>query len=210
MLIGAFPGRTRIKTGAQRLLKVAYAALIEPIAHLLPTDGEENVVLIPTYELFTIPFATLLDGDGRSLGDRHTIHHAVSIQTHIQLNRTKTRQGCDGASCPAMVVGNPLMPPSRPSEKGSNLSQLQYAEKEALESASHMASSRLTGPRTTKSEILRRMVDARVVHIATHGLQITSNGEDLAGMIVLSASDGGRWPTDLRGTGKSAAPLAIW
>ena len=35
-----------------------------------------------------------------------------------------------------MVVGNPLMPPSRPGEKGSNLSQLQYAEKEALEIAS--------------------------------------------------------------------------
>lgn len=71
-----------------------------------------------------------------------------------------------------LVVGNPTMPAyqSRPDREPSPLDPLPGAKQEAKAIASMFGIEPLTGPQATESEVLRRMIEAPVIHLATHGL----------------------------------------
>ncbi|MDF5726366.1 MAG: tetratricopeptide repeat protein, partial [Rhizonema sp. PD37] len=65
---------------AQNRLKQLHQLLIKPIADLLPKDETARIIFIPQSSLFLIPFAALLDEEGKYLIEKHTILTAPSIQ----------------------------------------------------------------------------------------------------------------------------------
>jgi CHAT domain-containing protein/tetratricopeptide (TPR) repeat protein len=142
-------------------LQALHQLLIEPIADLLPTNPDERVIFIPQGQLFSVPFAALQDGRGKYLIEKHTVSIAPSL---ILLDRA-TKLYLDDAHGKAkdvVVVGNPTMP--------QGLSSLPAAETEALTIAQLYGVKPLIGNNASKEALLRQFGEARVIHLATHGL----------------------------------------
>jgi len=170
-------------------LRLIHESLIEPIAGLLPANPDETVVLIPQGDIYSVPFPALPSASGVSLIDRHTLLTAPSIQTHIRFHQRKQESGYRH-SYAALVAGNPVMPTTLPDGSRIDLRQLLYAETEALSVAKLYGVAALTGVQAVKAQILKQMPDARVVHIATHGLLDSSPLVEQPGAIVLTAVSG--------------------
>jgi CHAT domain-containing protein len=168
------------KTKLQQLNQI----LIAPIVDLLPKDANAPVIFIPQGELFLVPFAALQDAQGKYLIQKHTILTAPSIQildlTQQQRQQTNPQE--------LVIVGNPTMPQISPiiTEK---LSPLPGAEKEAVAIAQLLETSPLIGNAATKTAILAKLPQARIVHFATHGLLDDFQGLGIPGAIAL-APDG--------------------
>ncbi|BAY60270.1 TPR repeat-containing protein [Calothrix brevissima NIES-22] len=152
----------------ERLCKDLYQLLIKPIAQYLPTNPNEKVIFIPQNELFLVPFPALKDEQNQYLIEKHTILTAPAIQV-LELTHQQ-RQKVTGNG--ALVVGNPTMPSIIPKkgEKPQQLQPLKNAEKEALEIAQILNTKSLVGNQATKSTVKQQMLNARIIHLATHGL----------------------------------------
>jgi CHAT domain-containing protein/tetratricopeptide (TPR) repeat protein len=158
--------------------------LIEPIADLLPKDANERVVFIPQESLFLVPFSALQDSAGKYLIEKHTILTSPAIQV-LDLTRQQ-RQRVAGKS--SLVVGNPTMPsiPSKAGERFEQLMSLPGAEEEALSIAQLLKTQAITGKEATKSAVLQQLPQARIVHLATHGLLDDFTGLGIPGAIALA------------------------
>ncbi|GAB4530333.1 MAG: CHAT domain-containing protein [Pleurocapsa sp.] len=137
----------------------AYKLLIEPIADLLPQDAQQPVIFIPQGSLFLLPFPALQNADGEFLIERHTIQIAPSIQVLAIQNPSVT--SLDTAS--ALVVGNPQPMPQA-------LQSLPGAELEAKTIAQMLDVSPLLGEAATEDTVTQQMSQAKLIHLATHGL----------------------------------------
>jgi CHAT domain-containing protein len=179
-------------------LKRNHELLIEPIADLLPDDPEERVIFIPDGSLFFVPFPALQDEDGTYLIEKHTILTAPAIQV-LDLTRDLRENGNRSTSETAsehLIVGNPTMPSLRFSldEPTQPLTSLPGAEREALSIAQLNNSQALIGEQATESTIVEQMPQARIIHLATHGLldygiPEASLVRDVPGAIALAPSD---------------------
>jgi CHAT domain-containing protein/Tfp pilus assembly protein PilF len=167
----------------QRLQQL-YELLIQPIAELLPTDPESHVIFIPQGELFLVPFDALQDATGKYLIEKHTIVTAPSIQV-LDLTHQR-RQQVSGKD--VLVVGNPTMPSIPPAigEPPQQLPSLPGAEREASAIAQLLNTEAITGNLATKAAILPKMAQARIIHLATHGLLDDFTGEGVPGAIALA------------------------
>ncbi|MBD2088253.1 CHAT domain-containing protein [Trichocoleus sp. ST-U3] len=141
-------------------LKQLHQLLIQPIADLLPSNPEERVIFIPHQDLFRVPFAALIDSEGKYLIEKHTILTAPSIQL-LELTH-KQRQNASRSGQEALVVGNPS-----PMPKGFTL--LKGAQKEALDVAQLLKTQPLIGSQATEPAIMQKLPSARIIHLATHG-----------------------------------------
>lgn len=201
-------------------LKRLHELLINPIADLLPKNSSDRVIFIPQSSLFLVPFAALQDADGKYLIEKHTILTSPSIQvldlTHKQKQRigTKPIEGKD-----TLIVGNPTMPFIAPKigETPQQLKPLPGAEQEAVAISKLLKTEPLIGNKATEATVVKRLPQARFVHLATHGLfddiqglnsgiALTPSGKDdglltasqildlklNAELVVLSACDTGR------------------
>jgi CHAT domain-containing protein len=136
----------------------AYTMLITPIKDLLPTDPAELVVFIPQGALFLAPFPALQNSAGEFLIEQHTIQIAPAIQTLAikppanDLDRSK-----------ALIVGNPAPMPE-------SLSSLEGAEAEAKAIAKILETTPIIGEAATETAIIKQMPQAKLIHLATHGL----------------------------------------
>ncbi|HEY9813141.1 MAG TPA: CHAT domain-containing tetratricopeptide repeat protein, partial [Candidatus Sericytochromatia bacterium] len=158
--------------------------LIQPIADLLPKDPNARVVFIPQESLFLVPFAALQDSAGKYLIEKHTILTSPAIQV-LDLTRQQ-RQRISGKN--TLVVGNPTMPsiPSNAGDRDEQLVSLPGAEEEALSIAQLLKTNALIGKEATKSTILQQLPQARIVHLATHGLLDDFTGLGIPGAIALA------------------------
>ncbi|MDB9495654.1 CHAT domain-containing protein [Spirulina major CS-329] len=150
-------------------LQDLHRLLIDPIAPLLPTDPAARVTFIPQDMLFFVPFPALQDANGVELIDRHTILTAPSIQVLDVARRMKERLPPRDQ---ALVVGNPTMPPF-PGGTGTTrnaLAPLPGAEAEAKAIATLFQTEPLIGDQATEAEAIAGMQNARIIHLATHGL----------------------------------------
>ncbi len=136
----------------------AYKLLIEPIADLLPENSEEKVIFIPQQELFLVPFAALQSPEGKFLIEQHTLQIAPSIQT-LALKKSSPTFNTESA----LIVGNPAPMPEL-------LLPLPGAETEAKTIAEILDTSVLLGQEATETAVIERMADAKLIHLATHGL----------------------------------------
>lgn len=205
---------------AKNNLKRLHELLINPITDLLPKNSNDRVIFIPQSSLFLVPFAALQDADGKYLIEKHTILTSPSIQvldlTHKQKQRIGTQpiQGKD-----TLIVGNPTMPFLAPKigETPQQLIPLPGAELEAIAISKLLQTEPLIGNKATEATVVKRLPQARFVHLATHGIfddiqglnsgiALTPSGKDdglltaseildlklNAELVVLSACDTGR------------------
>ncbi len=154
--------------------------LIDPIAQDLPSDPNQRVVFLPQGELFLVPFAALPNAQGQYLIQRHTISTAPSIQT-LEFTRTQAKQAKSNGR--SVVVGDPTMPLF----EGEPLPSLPGAREEAIAIAKLLNTTPLLGGQATKSAVLSQIQSASVIHLATHGLLDTVQG-DIPGAIALAPS----------------------
>jgi len=169
-------------------LQELYQLLIEPIADLLPLDPTSRIIFIPHESLFLVPFAALQDSSGKYLIEKHTILTAPSIQV---LSLTKKQQQLTSGKG-AIVVGNPTMPSvgfntNQPPQK---LESLPHSETEAIAIAQLLNAEPLTGDKATKVAVLQQIEQARIVHLATHGILDDIEGLGVPGFIALAPSKG--------------------
>ncbi|NEO29475.1 MAG: CHAT domain-containing protein [Symploca sp. SIO3C6] len=151
-------------------LRQLHDLLIQPIAQLLPTNPEERIIFIPQESLFLAPFPALLDKNDKYLIEKHTIQTAPSIQV-LDLTH-KRRPQVPGNASEVLVVGNPTMPKIATNwEKlPRQLTSLPGAEREAQEIAQIHNTAPLIGDKASKVTIMQKMPNARIIHLATHGL----------------------------------------
>ena len=176
-------------------LKQLHQLLVEPIADLLPKDPNQRVIFMPQGELFLVPFPTLLDANNKSLIEKHTILTAPSIQvlelTRQQRDRLTSRRSTNNKS---LIVGNPIMPKvvTRVGETPVQLSNLPGAKQEALEIAKLFNTQAMTGAQATEGAIAQQMPNARIIHLATHGLLDDTRGLGVPGAIALAPVGNGQ------------------
>jgi CHAT domain-containing protein len=148
---------------------------------------------MPQGELFLVPFAALQDEQGKYLIEKHTILTSPAIQvlqlTREQRQRVRARGGIPLQGDNALIVGNPTMPSVvlENGEKPQQLSNLPGAEREAIAIAPLLHTKALTGNEATKAAVKAKLPQARIVHLATHGL--FDNFQGLQSAVALAPSD---------------------
>jgi filamentous hemagglutinin family protein len=169
--------------------------LIQPIADFLPKDANSHVIFIPQGELFLLPFPALKAPNGKYLIEQHTILTAPAIEvldlTHQQQQRVERLHTTSLDSKNVLVVGNPTMP-TMPTTKAGQMPQplapLPGAEQEALTIAKLLNTKAIVGDKATKVEIVQQMPQARLIHLATHGLLDDIQELGVPGAIALAPS----------------------
>ena len=134
-----------------------YKTLIAPIA-----DRIENreLVLVPAPNLLMVPYAALQDDSGKYLSNTCKIRIIPSLTTlKLILDSPPDYHSETGV----LIVGDPQINHVTP------LSQLKAARQEAKEIADLLEVEPLLGEQATKEEVLRRITDVCLVHIAAHG-----------------------------------------
>jgi CHAT domain-containing protein len=176
-------------------LQQLHRLLIQPIAQSLPTDPNARVIFIPQGALFLVPFAALQDSSGKSLIESHTPLVAPSIQV-LQLTRQQKSQpaAANRQSPSSLIVGNPTMPAvvvqaGLPPEQ---LSSLPGAEEEARAIAQLLNAKPLIGNEATETSVVQQMPQAKLIHLATHGLMDDFKGLGVPGALALAPSEGSR------------------
>jgi CHAT domain-containing protein/tetratricopeptide (TPR) repeat protein len=191
VVAAATPAATRRSGAADGALADLHRLLIQPIADLLPTDPEAPVIVIPQGPLFFVPFPALRDPQGQPLIARHTLLTAPSIEVLAMLGRGRpARPGGEGGRG-VLVAGNPTMPAIalRPGDPPVPLAPLPGAEQEARAIAALFGTTPLIGARATETAVVAGMGQARLVHLATHGLLDDGTRQQVPGAIVLAASE---------------------
>ena len=187
---------SEIAVGQEAQLQVLYEALINPIEDLLaPLEEMDPVVFIPQGELFSVPFAALRDLEGNYLIEKHTILTAPSIQV-MQLAQQHNRPVKPLSELTGedfLIVGNPDMPEAWDSKSSTyrQLPILRGAQIEAETVADFFAGQPLLQGAATERLVRQQMPQARVIHLATHGLleygsPSDSGVDDVPGAIALT------------------------
>lgn len=169
----------------KRVLQRLYKLLIQPIEKHLPTNPNERVVFIPNESLFFVPLSALLDENQKYLIEKHTILTAPAIQV-LEFTQKTNPQPVKFASLPKdekLIVGNPIMP--YVGVPPTQLSSLPGTENEARLISSLVSANPLISQQATKSAVVERMNNAKLIHLATHGL-LGGFGERIPGAIALS------------------------
>jgi CHAT domain-containing protein len=166
-------------------LQQLHDLLIKPIAKHLPQNPDERVVFVPHESLFLVPFPALMDENQKHLIEKHTILTAPAIQV-LEFTQKNNPTPVNFASLPQdekLIVGNPIMP--FVGVPPTQLSDLPGAEDETRLIASLLNAKPLIGKEATKSIVMGRMNNAKLIHLATHGL-LDGFGERTPGAIALS------------------------
>lgn len=174
------PGAIRSQVARKQLHKL----LIEPIAELLPKEPTERVIFMPQDALFLLPFPALEDSTGQYLIAKHTMLTAPAIQvldlTRQQQQRLQTKYSKPFPEKDILVVGNPKMP--------EDLEPLPAAETEALAIAKIFNTKAIVGDQATKVDIVQKMPNAHLIHLATHGLLSERKKGDIPGALAFTPS----------------------
>ncbi|MCS6282565.1 MAG: CHAT domain-containing protein, partial [Dolichospermum sp.] len=180
------------ETDQKNRLQQLYKLLIDPIADLLPKDPNSHVIFIPQGQLFLIPFPALQNADGKYLIEKHTILTAPAIQV-LDLTHQQKLKPRPADLQTALVVGNPTMPKvtTKLSDSPQQLSNLPAAEVEAKEIAKLFKTEAFIGKQAIKAKILSKLSQAKIIHLATHGLLDDFKGLGVPGAVALAPSGNG-------------------
>ena len=154
--------QTPAKPGPLRMnaLRMFYDVIIDPIADLI--HGNE-LILVPEGPLCLAPYAAL-DSSSRYLCDVCRIRVIPSL-TSLKLI-TDSPAGYHSKTG-VLLVGDPWV--QEVVIPGKVLEQLPYARKEVQMIGRIFDTAPLIGREATKSEVLRRLPSAALIHIAAHG-----------------------------------------
>lgn len=166
---------TSAKTG-EGAMRMLHQLLIESLADQLPDDPNFRLTFVPQGSLFLVPFAALPDADGLPLIQQHTISVSPSIEI-LDLAKKQHEASQRAGLKDILIVGNPTMPAyqSRPDRAPSPLNPLKGAEAEAKYLGERLNVTPLIGEAASESAVVKRMEQARFIHLATHGLLESEN-----------------------------------
>jgi tetratricopeptide (TPR) repeat protein len=172
-------------TSHKQRLQQLHDILFKPIAKHLPKNPNERIIFVPHEFLFLVPFPALIDENQKYLIEKHTILTAPAIQV-LEFTKKKNSTPVKFAALSQnekLIVGNPIMPfigipPTR-------LSNLPGSEVETRLIASLLNAKPLIGKEATKTAVMGRINNAKLIHLATHGL-LDGFGERIPGAIALS------------------------
>jgi len=141
----------------EALLQQLYQALIAPVAMHL--DNSMELLIVPHQALFEVPWAALIDPDGRYLIEKHVIRVTPSLHVAHQ-----EAEALDEDGGHALIVGNPY-----PNSIGS----LKGAEEEAQSVASIIQNQEIEvrlcmTHEATKARVLQDLQGAAWAHLACH------------------------------------------
>jgi CHAT domain-containing protein len=168
-------------------LKQLHKLLIAPIQDLLPANPDQPVVFVPQADLFQVPFPALQDNAGEYLITKHTILTAPSLQVLQQISRSQPTAG------DILIVGNPTMPRviSPLEQQPIDLIALPGAGAEAIAIGQLLNTKAFTGDNARKADIVAKLPQARIIHLATHGLLDDFKGLGIPGAIALAPNGTG-------------------
>ena len=141
------------------ILHLMYKMLIAPVEHHI--KGQE-IVIVPEGSMFRVPFAALVDANGKFLSESLRIRLAPSLTTLTMIQERQHDLHMDQAGG-ALIVGDPDLP------RIMQLSPLPGARIEAMEIAQVLGVTALVGKQATKHAVLQKIREVALVHIAAHG-----------------------------------------
>ncbi|KAL9989032.1 hypothetical protein ACROYT_G003540 [Oculina patagonica] len=151
------------QTKRHNQLYKSYSAFIAPIVDLI--DSPE-IIIVPEGTVFQTPFSSLKDENGKYLSERVRIRLIPSLTTLKLILDAPADYHCQTG---ALIVGDPKVGPVEFNGKMEELSPLPKAREEAQMVARLLGVSCLVGEQASKEEVLRRIQDVSLVHIAAHG-----------------------------------------
>ncbi|MFI0402568.1 MAG: CHAT domain-containing protein [Cyanobium sp.] len=168
-------------------LRDLHRVLLDPVAASLPANPNVPVVVIPHKSLFLVPFAALQAADGTRMIDHHTLLFSPSVRV-LDLLMSRPRTPSQGGR--PLVVGNPEMPSPFGLGRGSalKLPPLKASGEEAQSVAALLGVSPLLGTAATETEVVRRLPQAPLIHLASHGSLDQISAGSMPGAIALAPS----------------------
>ena len=153
----------------------SYAALIAPIFDLI--DSPE-IIISPEPDFFLTPFASLKDENGKYLSETVRVRLIPSLTTLKLIHDSAASYHSQSG---ALIVGDPAVGRWISEINGSveTLPPLPKAREEAQMVSRLVGVRCLIGEEATKEEVLRRIQEVSLVHIAAHG-------DETAGEIALA------------------------
>ena len=150
-----------------------YNMIVAPVADLLQ---ESEIIIVPDNLLYPIPFAALMDDNGKYLSDTFRIRIVPSLTTLklIQLSPVDYH-----SKTGALIVGEPDVSDVHYQGKLLHLNPLPWARKEAEMIGRLLGVQPLLGMDATKQAVLKRIHSVSLIHFAAHG-------DDERGEIALS------------------------
>ncbi|XP_078345256.1 uncharacterized protein LOC144630758 [Oculina patagonica] len=155
-------GKQNNQSNLQHACKV-YSVFIAPIVDLI--DSPE-IIIVPEGPVFQTPFASLKDENGKYLSERVRIRLIPSLTTLKLILDAPRKYHCQTG---ALIVGDPQVGRVEFKGKMKELSPLPKAREEAKMVARLLGVSCLVGEHATKEEVLRKIQEVSLVHIAAHG-----------------------------------------
>jgi len=144
-------------------LHLLFKMIISPVVDRI--DSPE-VLIVPEGPLFLIPFPALQDSSGRYLSEIVRIRLIPSLTTLKLIQDSPADYHCQTG---ALIVGDPSVRRVNFNGRVVELCSLPKAREEAQMVSALLGVPCLVGEQATKEEILRRIKDASLVHIAAHG-----------------------------------------
>lgn len=161
LVAAALPSPVR---STSRALARAHRLLMQPVRPWLPAGGA--LTIVPHGPLFRLSFAALRDEAGTYLIERHPITYSPSVSA---LQVTGQRAASSAPPGSLLLVADPAPLPA----SAQSLPPLPASRREASAIARVVGRGRvalLAGADARESEVKRRVTNARVVHLATHGV----------------------------------------
>ena len=163
------PVRKLYRLVGKPLMKI-FKQLKEPDS----TPGVQDIVIVPDSYTNLLPFPCLLadeDEDGGGfLGDSFTFRIMPSLLTMgivDQLPSVVVQVPADSQNM--CVVGNPTIPTFMYNDEKCSLGKLPFATREAEWVANTLKTTPILHEQATKNAVLMRIMNAKVIHLATHG-----------------------------------------
>jgi tetratricopeptide (TPR) repeat protein len=153
--------------------------------------GTGELVIVPHGALALVPFGALpMGGPGETLANRFALRYAPSLASLAEVERAPTLAAGSSrraALTRALVVGNPAMPAVRAtSGEMVTLPQLPASAREAQAVAAQVGTTMLTGRAAGEGDVRRRMTEAPLIHLATHGYAYATAGQARNSFVALA------------------------
>ena len=144
-------------------LSLCYRMLIGPVADFLK---EREIIIVPDRFLNKVPFAALIDDDGKYLSEMFRIRIIPSLTTLKLIQESPVDYHIQTG---ALVVGDPDVGTVRYKGRKTKVSRLPFAENEAAMIGRLLGVQPLLGQYATKEAVLERLQSVGLVHFAAHG-----------------------------------------
>ena len=174
-------------------VQTLYNLIAKPLLAILAKYGAENadkLVIISDSYTALLPFSSLHDSRTNTfLGDHFSFQIMPSLLTMGILNQLS---GANVVTLPEVaqhmcIVGNPNIPQFKHNDEVWNLGKLPHAKQEAEAVANILKTTPILEAQATKSAVLMRIMNAKIIHLATHGS--ASSGFLAFGMLVPLGQD---------------------